>query len=95
LLSEHLADYLTFDRPNVGSAIWATYRQGISASAVAKNAAKLGLRISDGSNYFFQPNVSKLRDFIRMGYCSLNENEMAAAIDIWKQALTPFTKNYK
>lgn len=90
LLSEHLAEYLTFDRPNGGLAIWATYRQGISASAVAKNAGKLGLRISDGSNYFFQPNVSKPRDFIRMGYCSLNENEMDAAIDIWKQALTPF-----
>jgi GntR family transcriptional regulator/MocR family aminotransferase len=90
LLSEHLGEYLTFDRPNGGLAIWATYRQGISASAVARNAGKLGLKLSDGSNYFFQPNVSQPRDFIRMGYCSLNENEMAAAIDIWKQALTPF-----
>ncbi len=95
LLSEHLGEYLTFDRPNGGLAIWATYRQGISASAVARNAGKLGLKLSDGSNYFFQPDVSQPRDFIRMGYCSLNENEMAAAIDIWKQALTPFAKNYK
>jgi len=90
LLTEHLGEYLTFDKPNGGLAIWASYKQGISASAVAKNAAKLGLRISDGRNYFFEPHVSKPRDFIRMGYSSLDEKEMADAISIWKKALMPF-----
>ncbi|MGN7722337.1 MocR-like pyridoxine biosynthesis transcription factor PdxR [Chitinophaga sp. 22620] len=87
LLREQLGEYLTFDRPNGGLAIWASYRKGISARAVALNAAKLGLEISDGSRYFFKPNVSLPHDFIRIGYCSLNETEMARAIDIWKQAL--------
>lgn len=90
LLREQLGEYLTFDRPNGGLAIWATYRKNISARAVALNAGKLGLKISDGSNYFFKPNVSMPHDFIRIGYCSLDETEMAGAIDIWKQALTPF-----
>jgi len=90
LLREQLGEYLTFDKPNGGLAIWATYRKNISAGAVAGNAAKLGLKISDGRNYFFQPNTSMPHDFIRIGYCSLDETEMAAAIDIWKQALTPF-----
>ncbi|MCF6406008.1 hypothetical protein L3C95_24115 [Chitinophaga filiformis] len=90
LLSEHLREYLTFDQPNGGLAIWAMYRQGISAGAVARNAGKLGLKLSDGSNYFFQPNVSQPHDFIRIGYSSLDEREMAAAIDIWKRALSPF-----
>jgi GntR family transcriptional regulator/MocR family aminotransferase len=90
LLSEHLGEYLTFDRPNGGLAIWVTYRKGISASAVARNAGKLGLKLSDGSNYFFQTDVPRPRDFVRMGYCSLDEKEMTAAIDIWKQALAPF-----
>ena len=90
LLRERLGEYLTFERPNGGLAIWAAYRKGISARAVAVNAGKLGLKISDGSNYFFQPNTSRSHDFIRIGYCSLDETEMAAAIDIWKQALTPF-----
>jgi GntR family transcriptional regulator/MocR family aminotransferase len=90
LLQGELEDYLTFDRPNGGLAIWATYRKGISASAVALNAAKLGLKISDGRNYFFQPNISLPQDFIRIGYCSLDEKEMARAIAIWKKALTPF-----
>lgn len=90
LLREHLQDYLTFERPNGGLAIWATYSKNISASAVALNAEKLGLKISDGRNYFFQPNISRPHDFIRIGYCSLDETEMAGAIDIWKQALTPF-----
>lgn len=90
LLSEHLREYLTFDQPNGGLAIWAMYRQDISASAVARNAGKLGLKLSDGSNYFFQPNVSQPHNFIRMGYSSLDEGEMAAAIDIWKRALSPF-----
>jgi GntR family transcriptional regulator/MocR family aminotransferase len=90
LLREQLGDYLTFERPNGGLAIWATYRKGISASAVALNAGKLGLKISDGRNYFFQPNNSMSHDFIRIGYCSLDETEMAGAIAIWKRALTLF-----
>jgi GntR family transcriptional regulator / MocR family aminotransferase len=90
LLSEHLSEYLTFDRPSGGLAIWASYRQGISASGVAKNAAKLGLKMSDGRNYFFQPQTSMSNDFIRMGYCSLDESEMDKAVQIWKQALEPF-----
>lgn len=91
LLRKQLGEYLTFERPNGGLAIWATYRKNISAKAVALNAGKLGLKISDGRNYFFQPNISMPHDFIRIGYCSLDETEMAGAIDIWKQALTPFT----
>jgi GntR family transcriptional regulator / MocR family aminotransferase len=90
LLREQLGEYLTFERPNGGLAIWASYRKNISASAVALNAGKLGLKISDGRNYFFQPDISIPHDFIRIGYCSLDETEMAGAIDIWKQALTPF-----
>lgn len=90
LLREQLGEYLTFDKPNGGLAIWATYRQNISARTVALNAGRLGLKISDGSNYFFQPDTSRPNDFIRIGYCSLDEAEMAAAIDIWKQALAPF-----
>lgn len=90
LLREELGAYLTFDRPSGGLAIWATYRKNISARAVAENAGKLGLKISDGQNYFFKPNISRPDNFIRIGYCSLNEKEMAGAIDIWKQALIPF-----
>ncbi len=90
LLSGQLGNYLTFERPNGGLAIWATYRKNISAGAVAMNARRLGLQISDGRNYYFQPNIAMPHDFIRIGYCSLNETEMATAIDIWKQALTPF-----
>jgi GntR family transcriptional regulator/MocR family aminotransferase len=90
LLEEQLGDYLTFERPNGGLAIWAKYRSPISGSAVALNAGKLGLKISDGSNYFFQPDSSRPNDFIRIGYCSLDEREMAGAIEIWKQALAPF-----
>lgn len=90
LLGEQLGEYLTFDRPNGGLAIWATYRKNISAEAVALNAGKLGLYLSDGNNYFCQPNISRENDFIRIGFCSLDESEMAEAIRIWKQALGSF-----
>ncbi|MGN6294547.1 MAG: PLP-dependent aminotransferase family protein [Chitinophagaceae bacterium] len=90
LLREELKEYLTFEQPNGGLAIWASYRKNINASDVALNAGKLGLKISDGSNYFFKPNVSRPNNFVRIGYSSLNETEMAGAIDIWKQALIPF-----
>lgn len=88
LLREQLGDYLTFDRPNGGLAIWAAYKKGISAKTVALNAGKLGLNISDGSNYFFQPDIAMSNDFIRIGFCSLNETEMAGAIGTWNQALS-------
>ena len=90
LLREQMAEYLSFERPSGGLAIWATYHKNISARMVALEAGRLGLKISDGRNYFFQPNTSRPRDFIRIGYCSLDESEMAGAIDVWKQALTPF-----
>ncbi|WP_353718284.1 PLP-dependent aminotransferase family protein [Dyadobacter sp. 676] len=86
LLSERLGKYLTFERPNGGLAIWANYRENVSASAVALNAKKLGLQISDGRNYFFQPDNIMSDDFVRIGYCSLDEVEMAHAVDIWSRA---------
>lgn len=91
LLRQQLGEFLSFDRPNGGLAIWAAYRKDISPRAAALNAGKLGLKISDGSNYFFQPNSSMPKRFVRIGYCSLNEKEMAGALDLWKQALTPFS----
>jgi GntR family transcriptional regulator/MocR family aminotransferase len=93
LLREQLGEYLTFERPNGGLAIWATYRKNIRAGAVALHAAKRGLQISDGSNYFFQPKISMPHDFIRIGYSSLDEKEMAGAIHIWKQALLHLQQN--
>jgi len=90
LLREQLGEFLTFEQPDGGLAIWAAYRQGISARAVSLNAWKLGLKINDGRGYFFQSDVSMPNDFIRIGYCSLDEREMACAIDLWKQALSPF-----
>jgi GntR family transcriptional regulator/MocR family aminotransferase len=90
LLRKELGEYLTFERPGGGLAIWATYRKGISAKAVAVNAGKLGLKINDGRGYFFQPNISLPQDFIRIGYCSLDEKEMARAVKLWGQALAPF-----
>ncbi|WP_431216131.1 PLP-dependent aminotransferase family protein [Puia sp. P3] len=90
LLREHLGDYLTFGQPGGGLAIWAAYRKNISAKAVSANASKLGLRINDGRGYFFKPNTSTPHDYIRIGFCSLDEKEMAGAVDIWQQALTPF-----
>ena len=93
LLREHMGEYLSFERPTGGLAIWATYHKNVSARVVALEAGRLGLKISDGRNYFFQPNTSRPRDFIRIGYCSLDESEMAGAIDVWKQALAPFASS--
>lgn len=90
LLGEQLGDDLAFEKPNGGLAIWASYRKHIRASAVSRNAAKLGLAIADGSRYFFQPTVTLPQNLIRIGYCSLTETEMAGAIGLWKRALAPF-----
>lgn len=87
LLRDQLGDYLTFDQPKGGLAIWAAYREDIRAKTVAMNAGKMGLHLSEGGNYFFQPDTSRPQDFVRIGFCSLNESEMAEAVHIWKRAL--------
>lgn len=90
LLSEQLGKYLTFERPDGGLAIWAKYRNNISANAVARKALKLGLQISDGRNYFFQTNNTLSDSFVRIGYCSMDETEMANAVDIWSRSLSEY-----
>lgn len=87
LLREQLEPYLAFDPPKGGLAIWANYRKDISSRDVSMNAGKLGLKISDGSNYFFQPHTTKPDNFIRIGYCSLDKTEMSNAVVLWRQAL--------
>lgn len=91
LLHDELGEFLRFERPNGGLAIWATYRKNISARAVSINAGKLGLKISDGRNYYFDKKIPAPDNFIRIGYCSLDETEITGAISIWKQALMPFS----
>ena len=87
LLRDQLGEYLSFDQPKGGLAIWAAYREDIRGKTVAENARKMGLHLSEGANYFFQPDTSRSQDFIRIGFCSLNESEMAEAVHIWKRAL--------
>jgi len=59
MISKLPGQFLTFEVPNGGLTIWAACRQGISAKAVLANAAKLGLKTSGGSNYFFQSKSSR------------------------------------
>ncbi|HEY1007050.1 MAG TPA: hypothetical protein VGD92_07710, partial [Sphingobacteriaceae bacterium] len=93
LLRKHMGDHLTFERPNGGLAIWAAYRNGLTTYDVSVQAEKLGLKLNDGNGYFFQSDISRQHGFIRIGYCSLNETEMADAVQIWKQAVIRTTRN--
>ncbi|UAY56003.1 MocR-like pyridoxine biosynthesis transcription factor PdxR [Arachidicoccus terrestris] len=91
LLQKNLGQFLTFDRPQGGLAIWARYKGEISARKVAQEALQTGLKISDGTNYFFHHKTNQPDNFVRIGYCSLNPQEMESAIGLWKQALTRST----
>lgn len=84
LLQDKLTGYVDFRIPEGGFAIWMQYLNGLSAAAVAKKAAEMGLSIADGTGYFYN---SHNHSFIRMGFASLNLKELEDGVTILEKAV--------
>jgi len=83
LLTNQLAGTLAFERPAGGLAIWARFTPTASLPAVAARAQQLGLYINDGSFYRgAQPDSNATR----LGFASLNEEELREAVGLLTQA---------
>ncbi|NCD71036.1 MocR-like pyridoxine biosynthesis transcription factor PdxR [Mucilaginibacter agri] len=85
LLTEHLGEHISFKIPDGGFAIWVTYLNGLKPAKVAEKASEMGLTLSDGSDYYYNPKYQN--HSIRIGFASLNEAEMIEAISILKKAI--------
>ncbi|MEP5339234.1 MAG: PLP-dependent aminotransferase family protein [Algibacter sp.] len=73
LLKEELNDYLSFDIPKGGMAIWATLNKKYSWETVTKIALQQKLIITDWKRYDV---ANKKHNAIRIGFAAYNESEI-------------------
>ena len=82
LLGSELGDYIHFERPGGGLAVWARFDRRIALPELAQRCRQKGLWISDG--LFYAPDLNANR----MGYAGVDETEIDKGIDILKNTLT-------
>lgn len=85
LFETQLKDVVRFEKPSGGMAVWVQFDPAYPLANISENAAANGLYIS--RSYQFHGN-EKDRNSIRMGFASLTETEMKAAIEILCRAIT-------
>jgi GntR family transcriptional regulator/MocR family aminotransferase len=84
MLKANFGNVITFKVPEGGLGIWAHFDPGIDLVKLSANAGKHGLYIGNGCYYrneSFNPNAQ------RLGFASLRENEMEAALEIMKRVI--------
>jgi GntR family transcriptional regulator/MocR family aminotransferase len=84
LLKTDFNDTIEFKIPEGGLAVWSNFDEKIDLIKMSKNASKKGLYIGNGS---FSQNESFFTNALRMGFASLDENEMVKALGILKQVM--------
>jgi len=86
LLEKDLGDFLQFKRPAGGMAIWAIFDTSIDLSILSKRMHERGVYLSDGATY--QPiNGKKPVNGVRMGFASMNKEEIKKCVTILKDEL--------
>lgn len=83
LLQQKIGDRVSFDKPDGGMAVWATFHD-TDLNTVEEKVRSRKLRINDGRVY----NNSSVYNTTRLGFASLNFKEQERAIDILSQSLS-------
>jgi len=82
MLADAMGDKIAFNVPPGGMAAWVRFREEYPLPGIAQEAARLGLFMSDGHFY----NSGSVRyNALRMGFASLNEQEMTEIVAILKK----------
>lgn len=84
LLKEKFPDEITFTKPDGGMAIWASFHEKTNLNEISKKAENNGLFISNGALYSTHENQFNAA---RIGFASLNFEEMDEATDILVKAI--------
>lgn len=79
-----LSNYFSYDIPEGGMAFWVGVHKEKPLSQLSKQLNKEGLEIVNWRNY--DPHL-EYHNYIRMGFASLNEEEMARAFKIMRKVL--------
>lgn len=80
MLNAGMGDLIHFNTPNGGMAVWATFPQEYSIPDLAKRLAGKGIFMNDGSLYRYKDDING----IRLGFASLNTEEMQKFIGVLK-----------
>lgn len=84
LLQSELSGPVRFDVPDGGMAVWAQFDPAIDIPALAEQAAKKDLYISNGKAAGYPP---QFRNYIRLGFASSDQHELEEGVQILKQLL--------
>jgi GntR family transcriptional regulator/MocR family aminotransferase len=84
ILKSDFSESIEFNTPEGGLAVWATFDKRIDLVKMSEDAAKKRLSIDDG---IFYKNELFAANGIRMGFASLEENEMVEALSILKKVV--------
>jgi GntR family transcriptional regulator/MocR family aminotransferase len=84
ILKSDFKNEIEFRIPEGGLAVWATFDKRITLTQLSEDALKKGLYIDDGN---FYKNESFSTNGMRMGFASIEENEMIEALGILKKVL--------
>ncbi|MEN0049670.1 MAG: PLP-dependent aminotransferase family protein, partial [Bacteroidota bacterium] len=87
LLREQLGDIVQFEVPKGGLAVWVKFDGRYPVQVIKRRALELGLRLPKS---IFKNMDSKKVNAIRMGFASLEEEEMREAVEILRQATSQF-----
>lgn len=82
LLKSDFSEEIEFKVPEGGLAVWTNFDKRIDLFKMSEEALKKGLYIGNGS---FYKNESFITNGLRMGFASLEEDEMVKALSILKQ----------
>jgi GntR family transcriptional regulator/MocR family aminotransferase len=81
LLQTELSDYLHFEKPAGGLAIWAKFHPDIDLPKLSQIMEREQVYLSNGKFYAPEENA------IRMGFACMSETEMVSAITILKRSI--------
>lgn len=84
LLQAKLPEEISFTKPEGGMAIWATFHESTNLNVISEQAQKEGLFISNGAHH---NTHEKHGNATRLGFASLNFEEMDMATDILEKII--------
>jgi GntR family transcriptional regulator/MocR family aminotransferase len=79
LMRTHLNDYVNFQVPDGGMAVWTRFDPAIDLKALAAKALQKDLYFSDGSASNLPP---ALAGGVRLGFASSNQSELEESVEI-------------
>lgn len=81
LLQTELGDFVEFKKPDGGLAVWTKFDKKIDMTKLSEAAAAKNLYIADSKRY---DPIGKELNFTRLGFASMNEQEMKVGVKILK-----------